>query len=104
MGNFNLSSCQKMLLFSEINNPNNDSFYLKFRKDYDLEDFEDVRHAIEIISKKYLNLKIKYDENGDFKQYYDDFDVNIKSFEIADKIDYSRVLGLNSTVITIKNS
>ncbi|MBR3140255.1 MAG: hypothetical protein IKF11_05255 [Methanobrevibacter sp.] len=85
MGNFNLSSCQKMLLFSEINNPNNDSFYLKFRKDYDLKDFEDVKSAIEIISKNYLNLKIKYDENGDFKQYYDDFDVNIESFEVANE-------------------
>ena len=85
MGNFKLSSCQKMLLFSEINNPNNDSFYLKFRKDYDLKDFEDVKSAIEIISKNYLNLKIKYDENGDFKQYYDDFDVNIESFVVANE-------------------
>lgn len=48
---FNLSSAQKMLLFSEINNPQNDSFYLKFRKDYDLEDFENVKLAIESISK-----------------------------------------------------
>ena len=85
MGNFNLSSCQQMLLFSEINNPNNDSFYLKFRKDYDLEVFEDVKSAIEFISKNYLNLKIKHDENGDFKQYYDDFDVNVESFEVADE-------------------
>ena len=46
---FGLSSAQKMLLFSEINNPNNDSFYLKFRKDYDLEDFEFVKMAIESI-------------------------------------------------------
>ena len=46
---FELSSSQKMLLFSEINNPHNDSFYLKFRKDYDLEDFEYVKLAIEYI-------------------------------------------------------
>ena len=37
---FDLSSSQKMLLFSEINNPHNDSFYLKFRKDYDLFEVE----------------------------------------------------------------
>ena len=43
---FDLSSSQKMLLFSEINNPHNDSFYLKFRKDYDLGDFEKVKLAI----------------------------------------------------------
>ena len=82
---FNLSSCQKMLLFSEINNPCNDSFYLKFRKDYDLKYLKEVKQAIECISKNYLNLKIKYDENGDFKQYYDDFDVNVESFEVDDE-------------------
>ncbi len=85
MSYFNLSSSQKMLLFSEINNPKNDSFYLKFRKDYDLKDFEDVKRSIETISRTHLNLKIKYDENGDFKQYYDDFDVNVESFEVADE-------------------
>lgn len=144
-----------MLLFSEINNPNNVSFYLKFRKDYDLKDFEYVNVAIETISKDYLTLQIRYDENGDFKQYYTDVsDVNVETFDvldddfdsidvlvkiqeehilvsiknqgvefnpviendnlefdnisvlnkIADKIDYAGVLGLNSTVITIKNS
>jgi amino acid adenylation domain-containing protein len=74
-----------MLLFSEINNPNNDSFYLKFRKDYDLKNFDKVKQAIESISRNHLNLKIKYDEKGDFKQYYDDFDVNVESFEVADE-------------------
>ena len=54
MGYFDLSSAQKMLLFSEINNPNNDSFYLKFRKDYDLEDFEYVKSAIGEIIRNYL--------------------------------------------------
>ena len=48
-----------MLLFSEINNPHNDSFYLKFRKDYDLEDLEYVKKAIKIISAQYLNLQIQ---------------------------------------------
>ena len=81
---FDLSSSQKMLLFSEINNPNNDSFYLKFRKDYDLNDFENVKLAIESISKNHLNLKIKDDGNGDFKQYYDDFEVDIETFEMSD--------------------
>ena len=55
---FNLSSAQKMLLFSEIENPHNDSFYLAFRKDYDADDFENVKLAIESISKEYLNLQI----------------------------------------------
>ncbi|WP_410319770.1 amino acid adenylation domain-containing protein [Methanobrevibacter sp.] len=81
---FDLSSSQKMLLFSEINNPNNDSFYLKFRKDYDLDDFENVKLAIESISKNHLNLKIKDEGNGDFKQYYDNFEVNIETFEMSD--------------------
>ena len=82
---FNLSSAQKMLLFSEINNPQNDSFYLKFRKDYDLEDFENVKLAIESISKEYLNLQIKYDENGEFKQYFVDNDVVVDSFDVSDE-------------------
>ena len=60
MHKFNLSSSQKMLLFSEVNSPNNDSFYLKFRKDYDLKDFDDVKQSIERISRTHLNLKIKY--------------------------------------------
>ena len=44
---FNLSSAQKMLLFSEIENPHNDSFYLAFRKNYDLDDFENGDGSIE---------------------------------------------------------
>ena len=85
MKSFNLSSSQKMLLFSEINNPHNDSFYLKFRKDYSKTDFEYVKHAIETISQKYLNQQIKYDTNGDFKQYYNENDsVNVESFEISE--------------------
>ena len=85
MESFNLSSSQKMLLFSEINNPHNDSFYLKFRKNYSKTDFEYVKKAIELISQKYLNLQIKYDTNGDFKQYYNENDsVNVESFEISE--------------------
>ena len=53
---FELSSSQKMLLFSEINNPHNDSFYLKFKKDFDLNDFENVKLSMEIICKNYLKL------------------------------------------------
>ena len=82
---FNLSSAQKMLLFSEIENPQNDSFYLAFRKDYDLDEFENVKSAIECISNEYLNLQIKYDENGEFKQYFADSDVVVDSFEISDE-------------------
>ncbi|WP_296890755.1 condensation domain-containing protein [uncultured Methanobrevibacter sp.] len=82
---FNLSSAQKMLLFSEIENPQNDSFYLAFRKDYDLDDFENVKSAIECISNEYLNLQIKYDEGGEFKQYFADSDVVVDSFEVSDE-------------------
>ena len=71
---FNLSSAQKMLLFSEINSPHNDSFYLKFRKDYDLGDFEYVKSAIDAVCRNYLTLQIKYDDDGDFKQYCADVD------------------------------
>ena len=78
---FKLSSCQKMLLFSEINNPRNDSFYLKFRKEYDLGEFEFLKSAIEIISKTYLNLQITKNANGDFEQYYTaNSRVNLKCF------------------------
>ena len=59
-----------MLLFSEVNNPNNDSFYLKFRKDYDLGDLEYLKSAIETISKTYLNLQISKNANGGFEQCY----------------------------------
>ena len=77
-----------MLLFSEINNPHNDSFYLKFRKDYDLEDFEKVKLAIKSISRHYLNLQIKHDESGDFKQHYVDVDVNVETFDVSsDNLD-----------------
>ena len=82
---FNLSSAQKMLLFSEIENPQNDSFYLAFRKDYDLDDFENEKSAIECISNEYLNLQIKYDEGGEFKQYFADSDVVVDSFEVSDE-------------------
>ena len=85
MGLFDLSSSQKMLLFSEINNPHNDSFYLKFRKDYGLEDFENVKLAIETISQNYLNLQIKKDDSGDFKQHYVDIDVTVETFEISEE-------------------
>ena len=74
-----------MLLFSEVNNPQNDSFYLKFRKDYDLDDFKYVYGAIERISHEYLNLQIKYDDEGDFKQYYSDREVNVESFEVLNE-------------------
>ena len=82
---FNLSSAQKMLLFSEIENPHNDSFYLAFRKDYDADDFENVKSAIECISREYLNLQIKHDENGEFKQYFADNDVVVDSFDVSDE-------------------
>ena len=82
---FELSSSQKMLLFSEINNPHNDSFYLKFRKDYDLEDFEYVKLAIEYICGNYLNLQIKHDDSGDFKQYYADSDVSVDEFDVLEE-------------------
>ena len=82
---FELSSSQKMLLFSEINNPHNDSFYLKFRKDYDLEDFEYVKLAIEYICGNYLNLQIKHDDSGDFKRYYADSDVSVDEFDVLEE-------------------
>ena len=83
MDYFDLSSAQKMLLFSEINNPNNDSFYLKFRKDYDLDDFEYVKAAIEEIIRDYLTLEIKQVEDGDFKQYFASIDdVNVETFDV----------------------
>ena len=88
MNLFNLSSVEKMVLFSELNNPRNDSFLLKFRKDFDLNDFDYLKPAIEIISKNYLTLQITHDENGDFKQYYADIDnedIVIESFEVAEE-------------------
>lgn len=85
---FDLSSPQKMLLFSEINNPHNDSFYLNFRKNYELDDFEYVKIAIELISENYLNLQIKEDVSGGFKQYYINEAVHIETFEVLeDNID-----------------
>lgn len=74
-----------MLLFSEINNPHNDSFYLKFRKDYDLYDLKYVKLAIESICKNYLNLQIKNDGSGEFKQYYVDADVVVETFDVSDE-------------------
>ena len=86
MNLFNLSSAQRMILFSEVNNPDNDSFYLNIRKDYDLKDFDYVKSAITTICQCYLNLQIKYDENGDFKQYYaESKDVNVDTFEVNDE-------------------
>ncbi len=86
MNYFNLSSCQKMLLFSEINNPHNDSFYLKFRKDYPLNDLDSLKLAIKTISEEYLNLQIKYSDEGDFKQYYaENNDVSIECFDIEEE-------------------
>ena len=67
---FDLSDAQKMIIFSDVNNPNNDAFYLNFRKDYSIRDLEYLKKAINDICIKSLNLRIKYDKNGDFKQYY----------------------------------
>ncbi|MBE6506254.1 MAG: hypothetical protein E7Z73_11100 [Methanobrevibacter millerae] len=66
---FDLSSAQNSVLFSQINEPNDDSFYLKFRKDYKKEDFSLLKDSIELLSDKFLNLFIKND-NGKIKQYY----------------------------------
>ncbi|MDO5826463.1 MAG: condensation domain-containing protein, partial [Methanosphaera sp.] len=85
MEHFNLSSSQKMLLFSEINNENNTSFYLKFRKDYDLTEINHVKEAIEYITKKYLNLQITVDANGDYKQHYVNQNVDIECFDISNE-------------------
>ena len=85
MNLFDLSSNQKTLLSAQIKNPNYDSFYLKFKKDYDLDDFEYVKKSIEFISHNYLNLQIKHIEKNDFKQYFTDDAVNIESFEIHDE-------------------
>lgn len=67
---FELSNAQKMIVFSEVDKPNNDVFYLNFRKDYNLKDLEYIKEAIGLISNKSLNLQIKKDSGGDFKQYY----------------------------------
>ena len=85
MDYFNLSSAQKMLLFSEIENPHNDSFYLPFRKNYKSDDYENIKAAVKAISEEYLNLQIKYDENGEFKQYFTDDDVTVDSFDVSDE-------------------
>ena len=66
---FDLSSAQNSVLFSQINEPNDDSFYLKFRKDYEKEDFSLLKDSIELLSDKFLNLFIKND-NGKINQYY----------------------------------
>ena len=54
------------------------------------------------------NILISIKDNGiDFNPVIENDDLKFDNIsvlnKIADKIDYSRVLGLNSTVITIKN-
>lgn len=86
-----------MIIFSDINNPNNDAFYLNFRKDYSIDDLEYLKKAINVISSNSLNLRIKYDRNGDFKQYY--FEDTISEDNIGeniiseDKFDYLEYFG-----------
>ena len=43
------------------------------------------KKAIKIISAQYLNLQIKNDDTGNFKQYYIDIDVNIDSFDVSNE-------------------
>ncbi|MDO5849574.1 MAG: amino acid adenylation domain-containing protein [Methanobacteriaceae archaeon] len=87
---FDLSNAQKMILFSNIDNPSNDSFYINFRMDYDIEDLESLKYAINVISAKSFNLRIKYDSAGDFKQYYVDDDDGGDKFEY---VEYSGDMG-----------
>lgn len=84
---FDLSNAQKMILFSNINNPNNESFYLNFRKDYSIGDLDYLKKGINVISAKSLNLRIKYDDAGDFKQYYFDDDSIVDRFEYIEYCD-----------------
>ena len=85
---FDLSNSQKMLMFSEINNPKNDSFYLKFRKNYSLDDFDYIKNSIELISKNYLNIQIHSDEKGNITQHYVKENVTVETFEVCqDNLD-----------------
>ena len=54
---FDLSSAQNSVLFSQINEPNDDSFYLKFRKDYEKEDFSLLKDSIELLSDKFNTIR-----------------------------------------------
>ena len=84
---FELSSAQKMIVFSEVDKPNNDVFYLNFRKDYNLNNLEYLKESINLISAKSLNLQIKKDDKGDFKQYYVDGESknNFEFFDLSGK-------------------
>lgn len=81
---FDLSSAQNSVLFSQINEPNDDSFYLKFKKDYEKEDFSLLKDSIELLSDKFLNLFIKND-NGKIKQYYSNsYIANVQCYDVCD--------------------
>ena len=78
---FDLSNAQKMLLFSNIENPNNTSFNLNFKREYNIDDIDYLKKAVNFIANNYLNLQIKNIENGEFKQYYVNNDDNFDRFE-----------------------
>ncbi|WP_048812330.1 hypothetical protein [Methanobrevibacter ruminantium] len=69
----------------------------------------DVVDTIDIIVRKNVdNILISVKDTGvDFNPVVENEELKFDNIsvlnKIADKIDYSRVLGLNSTVITIKN-
>lgn len=82
---FNLSSSQKMLLFSEISQEQSDSLILKFRKDYDINELDFLKEAITYLSKEYLNLQIVHDEEGNYKQHYVDVELSIDCIDVEDE-------------------
>ncbi len=67
---FDLSNAQKRTIITEISKPGNEAYILSFKSIFSLEDEDYVKKALGIIISGNLHLRMKQDEDMNFKQYY----------------------------------
>ncbi len=67
---FDLSNAQKRTIITEISKPGNEAYILSFKSKFSLEDEEYVKKALSIVISGNIHLRMKQDENMNFRQYY----------------------------------
>ncbi len=67
---FDLSNAQKRTIITEISKPGNEAYILSFKSRFSLEDEGHLKKALGILISGNLHLRMKKDENMNFRQYY----------------------------------
>jgi amino acid adenylation domain-containing protein/thioester reductase-like protein len=83
---FDLSNAQKRTIITEISKPGNEAYILSFKSKFSLEDEGHVKKALRILISGNLHLRMKKDENMNFRQYYAPEEDGLFSYEdMSDK-------------------